>query len=140
MVVNGDGVWHLIWGRALADGTLESFATGPTPHPSLLVLGAATSLLGDEASYVVTYVLFGPLAFGVLVAAVFEVARRLSSQLGRSGRPSLILGDQPRVLVRSPAPPATTSRSPRSSSRRSRWRWRGRAAASRRSSASPPPG
>jgi hypothetical protein len=78
-VVSGDGVWHLIWGRALAQGTLESFATGPTPHPSLLGLGAATSLLGDDASYLVSYVLFGPLAFGALVAAVYDVARRLSS-------------------------------------------------------------
>jgi hypothetical protein len=80
VVVTGDGVWHLIWGRALAEGTLESFATGPTPHPSLLALGAATSLLGDGTSYLVTYVVFGPLAFGVLVAAVFEVSRRLSSR------------------------------------------------------------
>ena len=80
VLVNGDGVWHLIWGRALADGTLTSFATGPTPHPSLLVLGAGTSVLGDDTSYLVTYVLFGPLAFGALVAAVFEVSRRLSSR------------------------------------------------------------
>ena len=79
-VVNGDGVWHLVWGRALADGTLETFRTGPTPHPSLLVLGAATSLLGDGTSYLVTYLLFGPLAFGALVAATFDVARRLSSR------------------------------------------------------------
>ena len=78
-VVSGDGVWHLIWGRELAEGTLGSFATGPTPHPSLLVLGAATSVLGDDTSYLVTYLLFGPLAFGVLIAAVFDVARRLSS-------------------------------------------------------------
>lgn len=80
VVVNGDGVWHLVWGRALADGTLDSFATGPTPHPSLLLLGAAASPLGDEGGYLVTYVLFGPLAFGLLAAAVFEVARRLSSR------------------------------------------------------------
>ena len=79
VVVSGDGVWHLIWGRELAEGTLGSFATGPTPHPSLLVLGAATSVLGDDTSYLVTYLLFGPLAFGVLIAAVFDVARRLSS-------------------------------------------------------------
>ena len=79
VVVNGDGVWHLIWGRSLAEGTLETFKTGPTPHPSLLVLAAATSVLGDDASYVVTYALFGPVAFGMLVAAVFEVSRRLSS-------------------------------------------------------------
>ena len=79
-VLNGDAVWHLVWGRELAHGTLDSFATGPTPHPSLLVLGAATSVLGDDASYAVTYLLFGPLAFGCLVAAVYEVARRLSSR------------------------------------------------------------
>jgi hypothetical protein len=79
VILNGDGVWHLIWGRALAQGTLESFAMGPTPHPSLLGLGAATSLLGDDASYLVSYVLFGPLAFGALVAAVYDIARRLSS-------------------------------------------------------------
>ena len=79
VVVNGDGVWHLIWGRSLAEGALETFKTGPTPHPSLLVLAAATSVLGDDASYLVTYALFGPVAFGVLVAAVFEVSRRLSS-------------------------------------------------------------
>jgi hypothetical protein len=78
--LNGDGVWHLVWGRALADGTLDSFATGPTPHPSLLVMGAAASVLGDGAGYVATYVLFGPLAFGVLAAAVFDVATRLSSR------------------------------------------------------------
>lgn len=81
VLVNGDGMWHLIWGRALLDGSLESFALGPTPHPSLLVLAAATSTLGDDASYRVTYVLFGPLAFGVLAAASFEVARRLSSRV-----------------------------------------------------------
>jgi hypothetical protein len=79
-LVNGDGVFHLIWGRSLAEGSLESFKYGPTPHPALLVLAAATSRLGDDASYVVTYVLFGPLAFGWLLAAVFEVARRLSSR------------------------------------------------------------
>jgi hypothetical protein len=79
VIVNGDSVWHLVWGRALADGTLDTFRTGPTPHPSLLGLGAATSLLGDAASYVVSYVLFGPLAFGALVAATYDVARRLSS-------------------------------------------------------------
>jgi hypothetical protein len=79
-VVSGDGVWHLVWGRALAEGTLESFATGPTPHPSLLALGAATSMLGDGTGYVVTYALFGPLSFGVLLAAVYDVSRRLSSQ------------------------------------------------------------
>jgi hypothetical protein len=79
VVVNGDGVWHLVWGRALAEGTLDTFRTGPTPHPSLIGLGAATSLLGDGAGYVVTYVLFGPLAFGALVAASYDVARRLSS-------------------------------------------------------------
>ena len=56
VLVNGDGVWHLIWGRALIDGSLETFALGPTPHPSLLVLAAATSTLGDEASYLITYV------------------------------------------------------------------------------------
>jgi hypothetical protein len=80
VLLNGDGVWHLLWGRSLADGSLDSFAKGPTPHPSLLVLGAATSLLGDEASYSITYVLFGPLAFGWLLAAVYEVARRLASR------------------------------------------------------------
>jgi hypothetical protein len=79
VILNGDGVWHLIWGRALAQGTLDSFAMGPTPHPSLLSLGAATSLLGDDASYLVSYVLFGPLAFGALVAAAYDIARRLSS-------------------------------------------------------------
>jgi hypothetical protein len=85
VVVNGDAVWHLIWGRALVEGGLASFATGPTPHPALLVLGATTSLLGDKASYLVTYVLFGPLAFGALIAAVFEVARRLSSAWAAAG-------------------------------------------------------
>jgi hypothetical protein len=79
VLLNGDGVWHLVWGRELAEGTLDTFRSGPTPHPSLLGLGAVTSLLGDEASYLVTYVLFGPLAFGALVAATYEVARRLSS-------------------------------------------------------------
>jgi hypothetical protein len=78
--VNGDAVWHLVWGRALADGTLETFATGPTPHPALLLLGAATSVLGNDASYVATYLLFGPLAFGCLAAATFEVSRLLSSR------------------------------------------------------------
>ena len=80
VIVNGDSLWHLVWGRALAGGTLETFATGPTPHPSLLALGAATSVFGDDASYTITYVLFGPLAFGVLIAAVFDVAQRLSSR------------------------------------------------------------
>jgi hypothetical protein len=79
-VVNGDAVWHLIWGRELAAGTSTTFATGPTPHPSLLALAVATSALGDKASYLVTYVIFGPLAFGALLAAVFDVARRLSSR------------------------------------------------------------
>jgi hypothetical protein len=79
VLVNGDSVWHLVWGRALGKGTLETFSTGPTPHPSLLGLGAATSLLGDGASYVVSYVLFGPLAFGALVASTYDVARRLAS-------------------------------------------------------------
>jgi hypothetical protein len=78
-LVNGDGAFHLIWGRELADGTLTTFSGGPTPHPSLLVLAGGTSLLGDEASYMLNYVLLGPIAFGVLVAAVFEIARRLSS-------------------------------------------------------------
>ncbi len=80
VIVNGDSLWHLVWGRALAGGTLDTFATGPTPHPSLLALGAATSVFGDDASYTITYVLFGPLAFGVLIAAVFDVAQRLSSR------------------------------------------------------------
>ena len=97
MLVNGDGVWHLIWGRSLADGSLETFAMGPTPHPSLLVLAAATSRLGDDASYLITYVLFGPLAFGVLVAAVFEVARRLSSR-GAGGVAALIVATSAGVL------------------------------------------
>jgi hypothetical protein len=79
-LVNGDSVWHLIWGRELADGSLATFRTGPTPHPSLVALAALTSLLGDDASYLVSYVAFGPIAFGLLVAAVFEIARRLSSR------------------------------------------------------------
>jgi hypothetical protein len=79
-VVNGDAVWHLIWGRQLAEGTATTFATGPTPHPSLLGLAVATSALGDTGSYLVTYAIFGPLAFGALLAAVFDVARRLSSR------------------------------------------------------------
>jgi hypothetical protein len=78
-IVNGDGVWHLIWGRELVEGTLSSFNTGPTPHPSLLAVAAATSLLGDDASYLITFALFGPIAFGLLAAATYEVARRLSS-------------------------------------------------------------
>ena len=98
VIVNGDGVWHLLWGRALADGTLASFAPGPTPHPSLLVLGAATSLLGDEASYTITYALFGPAAFGALVAAVFEVARRLSSPAAATIA-VLVVGTSPEVLA-----------------------------------------
>ncbi len=77
--LNGDEVWHLVWGRALAHGTLDSFATGPTPHPALLALGAGASALGDDAGYVATYILLGPLAFGVLAAAMFDVATRLAS-------------------------------------------------------------
>jgi hypothetical protein len=78
-LLNGDGVWHLVWGRELADGSLETFKTGPTPHPSLIALGALSSLLGDDASYLLSYALFGPLALGALVAATYDAARRLSS-------------------------------------------------------------
>ncbi len=98
VLVNGDAVWHLLWGRELLDGTLTSFALGPTPHPSLLVLGAATSLLGEDASYTVTYALFGPAAFGVLLAAVFDVARRLSSRWAAAAA-VLILATSPQVLA-----------------------------------------
>jgi hypothetical protein len=103
VILNGDGVWHLVWGRALAEGTLESFRTGPTPHPSLLGLGAATSLLGDGASYVVSYVLFGPVAFGALVAAVYDVARRLSSPWAASAAVLILITSAGIVTVASGA-------------------------------------
>ena len=97
VLVNGDSVVHLVWGRELLDGTLSTFAGGPTPHPSLLVLGAGTSLLGDVNSYAVTYVLFGPAAFGVLMAAAFELGRRLSSRWAGAAA-VLILGTSPGIV------------------------------------------
>ena len=98
VLVNGDGAFHLIWGRELAHGTLTTFSGGPTPHPSLLALAAGTSLLGDDASYLLTYVLLGPIAFGALVAAVFEIARRLSSPVAAAVA-AIVIAVSPGVLA-----------------------------------------
>ena len=73
------------------------------------------------------------------LAAVYDVSRRLSSQWAGAAAVA-DPGAPARACSRSPPPPATTSRSPRSSSPPSRWSWIGRAAGSRRSSASPSPG
>ena len=70
----------MIWGRELAAGTLETFAPGPTPHPLVLALGTATSLLGTQASYDVTWVLFGPVALGATFAALFCVGSRIGNR------------------------------------------------------------
>jgi hypothetical protein len=101
-IVNGDSVWHLIWGRELADGALSTFRTGPTPHPLLVALAALTSIPGDDASYMLTYIAFGPIAFAVLVAGVFEIARRLSSPFAAIVA-TLILGTSGVVSVASSA-------------------------------------
>ena len=77
-LLSGDMVYHLIWGRELAHGTLESFIPGPTPHPLVLALAAATSVLGTQASYDVTWLLFGPVALGAAIAALYC----LGSQVG----------------------------------------------------------
>lgn len=98
-LVNGDTIYHLVWGRELAAGELSTFATGPTPHPLPLLAGALTSLLGDGASYVVTYVLFGPASLGLLVAACVMAARQLGGTWWAAGLVVLILATSTPVLA-----------------------------------------
>ena len=78
-LVNPDSVYGLIWGRELAGGELAGFDPGPTPHPLPIAIAAAASPLGDDANYLATYLFFGPLAFGALIAGVFDLAWRLAS-------------------------------------------------------------
>ena len=78
--VTGDSVYHLIWGRELMAGTLDTFVPGPTPHPLVLALAAATSLLGTQASYDATWVLLGPLALGATFAALFCVGSQIGNR------------------------------------------------------------
>ena len=79
--VTGDSVYHLIWGRELAHGALDTFAPGPTPHPLVLAAGAATSLLGDEGSYTATWLLFGPVALGATIAALVCIGLQLGNRV-----------------------------------------------------------
>jgi hypothetical protein len=78
--VTGDVVYHLVWGRELAHGTLETFAPGPTPHPLVLAAATATSVLGTQASYDVTWFLWGPAALGATLAALVCLASQLGNR------------------------------------------------------------
>jgi hypothetical protein len=90
-----DSVIGLIWGRELAHWELGSFAPGPTPHPFPILSAAVTSLLGTDGSYVATYLLFGPVALGALVAAVFAVGREIRSAAAGAAAALVLLTSEP---------------------------------------------
>jgi hypothetical protein len=70
---NYDSYYHLVWGRELLDGVRPSFEAyqAPTQHPLYLAVGAALSLIGQDADRAL--VLLCVLSLVALAWAVFRV-------------------------------------------------------------------
>lgn len=93
--VTPDSVYGMLWGRDLAHGNVPLFENAPTPHPLPIAVGVATALLGNQANYVVTYLVFGPLSLGALVAATFAVGSRLATPAAGALAALLLLTSTP---------------------------------------------